>query len=100
INYAVDVDAIVEAVYMGQAVPASSPISEDVWGANTDLEPYEYDPEKARELLAEAGYEDGFSTSIWTNDNALRVEIAEIVQAQLADVGIDVAVEVVEWGTY
>lgn len=100
INYAVDVESIVEAVYMGQAVPANSPISEAVFGANTDLEPYPYDPERARELLAEAGLEDGFSTSIWTNDNQLRIQIAEIVQAQLADVGIDAAVEVVEWGTY
>ena len=100
INHAIDVDLIVETIYTGQAERAVSPISSDVFGANPDLEPYTYDPERARELLAEAGYADGFSTTIWTNDNPQRVEIAQIAQAELANVGIDVQVEVVEWGTY
>ena len=100
INHAVDVDLIVDTIYTGQAVRANSPISSDVFGANQDLEPYTYDPELARELLAEAGYGDGFSTSIWTNDNPQRVEIAQIVQAELANIGIQVDVQIVEWGTY
>ncbi len=100
INHAVDVDLIVETIYTGQAERAVSPISSDVFGANPDLEPYTYDPELARELLAEAGYADGFSTSIWTNDNPQRMEIAQIVQAELGNIGIQVDVQVVEWGTY
>jgi peptide/nickel transport system substrate-binding protein len=100
INHAVDVDLIIEAVLEGRAIPATGPIAPAVFGARTDLEPYAYDPERARELLAEAGYEDGFSTTIWTNDNPTRIQIAEIVQAMLLDVGINVDVQVLEWGTY
>ena len=100
INHAIDVDLIVDTIYTGQAERAVSPISADVFGANLDLEAYTYDPELARELLEEAGFEGGFSTSIWTNDNPQRIEIAQIVQADLADIGIEVDVEVVEWGAY
>lgn len=100
INHAIDVDTIVEVVYRGQAVRATGPISPRVFGANLELEPYAYDPELARQLLAEAGHPAGFTTSIWTNDNPLRIQIAEIVQAQLAELGIDVRIQVLEWGTY
>lgn len=100
INYAIDNETMVDVVYEGRALPAKSPISPQVFGHNPDLKAYPYDPEKARQLLAEAGYPNGFSTSIWTNDNPLRVQFAEIVQAYLADVGIDVEVVVMEWGAY
>ncbi len=100
IHHAVDVDAVVEFVYTGQAERNPGPISDMVWAANPNLEAYDFDPDKARELLAEAGYADGFSTSIWTNDNPLRMQIAEIFQANLADVGIDISVEILPWGTY
>lgn len=100
INHAVDIEAVVDFVYTGQAVRTAGPISDMVWAANPNLEAYEFNPDKARELLAEAGLADGFSTSIWTNDNPLRMQIAEIFQANLADVGIDAAVEILPWGTY
>lgn len=100
INHALDIDTIVEVTQFGAGVPARSPISELVFGSNQDLEPYAYDPELARQLLAEAGFPNGFSTSLWTNDNPTRIQIAEIAQAQLADVGITVDVQVVEWGAY
>ena len=100
INYAVDIDPIVEYVYEGQAVAAQSPISDMVWGAHPDLEPYGYDVERARELLAEAGYEDGFSTTIYTNDNPQRIQISELVQENLRQLNIDVEVSVLDWGDY
>src|SRR5690606_37102252 len=94
INYAIDVEPLVDVIYSGQAVQAFGPLSAQVFGAHTDLESYPYDPQKARELLAEAGYPNGFRTSIWTNDNPLRIQIAEVVQQYLADVGIQADVEV------
>jgi peptide/nickel transport system substrate-binding protein len=100
INHAIDVDLIAETIYTGQAVRANSPISNRVFGANTGLEPYAYDQERAKELLAEAGFPAGFSTTLWTNENPQRMQIAEIVQAELANIGVQVDVEVVEWGTY
>ncbi len=100
INHAVDTDPIVDQVYEGQASRASGPISELVWGANPDLEPYEYDPDKAQELLEEAGYEDGFSATIYTNDESQRIQVAELVQDNLRDLNIDISVDVLEWGDY
>jgi peptide/nickel transport system substrate-binding protein len=100
INLALDVETIVDVVYEGQGILATSPISPRVFGAHEDLEPYGYDPERARELLAEAGHPNGFSTTLWTNDNPLRIQIAEIAQAQLGEVGITVDVQVLEWSTY
>lgn len=100
INYAIDVDSIINTVMEGSGEVATGPIGPMVWGANEDLEPYGYDVEKAQELLAEAGYEDGFSTTIWTNDNQLRQDIAQIAQSQLEEVGIDVSIEVLEFGAY
>lgn len=100
INHAIDVSAIVEFVYTGLAVEASSPISDNVWGSHPDLETYEFNPELARELLEEAGYEDGFSITLWTNDNPLRMQISEMVQNDLSQVGIEAEIEVLEWGTY
>lgn len=100
INHALDVGAIIDAIYEGLGNPASGPISPQVFGANLELEGYDYDPERAKALLAEAGHPNGFNTTIWTNDNPLRIQIAEIVQAFLADVGVNVDIQVLEWGAY
>lgn len=100
INYALDVEAIVDYIYTGLAVQINGPIPPTVWGYNAELPGYEYDPEKAKALLAEAGFPNGFKTSIWTNDNPLRMQIAEMFQANLADVGIDVDVQVIPWATF
>ncbi len=100
INYAINVEEIVDVVMEGTAKVAQAPLQEDAFGANTELEAYEYNPEKAKELLAEAGYPNGFETTIVTNDSGLRISIAEMVQAHLKDVGIDLNVDIMEWGKY
>lgn len=100
INYALDMESIVNAVYKGVGSPAKGVLGPNVWASNQDLEGYGYDVEKAKELLAEAGLADGFSTTIWTNDNQQRMDIAEIVQNQLKAVNINAEVQVVEWGSY
>ncbi|MFD1037290.1 glutathione ABC transporter substrate-binding protein [Virgibacillus byunsanensis] len=100
INYAVDTDTILEGVYNNVGTEATAPMGPAVWGHNPDLEGYGYDPEKAKELLKEAGYPDGFKTTIWTNDNQARVDVSEVVQSQLKGVGIEVEIEVMEWGAY
>src|SRR5699024_10677537 len=71
-----------------------------VQGYDESITGLEYDVDKARELLAEAGYEDGFSTTIWTNDSRERIDLATNVQAQLAEIGVEIDVEVPEWGAY
>lgn len=100
INHAVNMDEIVEAVYFGTGGKAAGPLGANVPYSNQSLEPYDYNPEKAKELLAEAGYPDGFETSIWTNDNKTRMDIVEIMQNQLGEVGITATPEVLEWGAY
>lgn len=100
INHAIDMDLIIDVVFEGQGVRAVSPISPTVWGAHPGLQGYEYNPALAMELLAEAGYPNGFKTTLWTNDSPPRMMAAEIMQADLAAVGIEVDVQIIEWGKY
>lgn len=100
INYALDMEAIVDAVYGGVGAPSKGPLGPNVWASNQELQEYGFDVEKAKELMKEAGYENGFKTTIWTNDNQQRMDIAEIVQNQLRAINIDAEVKVVEWGAY
>ncbi|WP_353893112.1 glutathione ABC transporter substrate-binding protein [Proteinivorax hydrogeniformans] len=100
INYAIDVDTIINTVLEGSGQTATGPIAPNVWAANDNLEPYGHDVEKAKELLAEAGYEDGFETVIWTNDNQTRQDIAVMVRNQLEQIGIDARIESMEFGAY
>ena len=55
---------------------------------------------KAKELLSEAGYPDGFSTTLWVNDNQSRIEMCQAIQAMLLDIGVQCSVEVLEFGSY
>ncbi|MFC0470343.1 glutathione ABC transporter substrate-binding protein [Halalkalibacter kiskunsagensis] len=100
ISMAIDKEAVVEGVFNGVGVPAKGPLAPEVVGYDADVPSLEYDVEKAKELLAEAGYADGFSTTISTNDSRERMDLAEYTQAVLAEIGIDVSIDVVEWGAY
>ncbi|WP_202077466.1 glutathione ABC transporter substrate-binding protein [Caldalkalibacillus salinus] len=100
ISMAINKDDIIDGIYEGTGVPAIGPIAPGVFGYDDTVTPIEYDIEKAKELLAEAGHEDGFSTTIWTNDNPDRIQMAEYVQDKLGDLNIEVEVEVLEWGAY
>ena len=100
INYAVDVEAIVNHVLDGVGEVAQGPIGQNVWGAASGLRTYDFNLERAKELMAEAGLEDGFETTIWTNENTERVQIITAIQAQLREIGINARVEQMEWGAY
>lgn len=100
ICHAIDVNEIVETVYEGNAVPAAGPISPGTLGYNEDLKLHELNIEKAKQLLAEAGYPNGFKATLWTNDKKERLDIAEIVQNRLREINIEVSVQVLEWGVY
>jgi len=100
ITMAINIQEMIDGIVEGAGTRAIGPISEAVVGFHPGLDPLPYDPEMAAELLADAGYEDGFSTTLWTNDNPTRIAIAEIVQNNLAPLNIDVEIEVLEWGAY
>lgn len=100
ISYAINKDDIIESALLKAGAAANSPLPPKVFGYSKDAKLYEHNLEKARELMKEAGYEDGFETEIWTNDNPVRLQISQIVQAQLKEIGINMDVVPMEWGAY
>ncbi|MGI9273232.1 MAG: glutathione ABC transporter substrate-binding protein [Endozoicomonas sp.] len=100
IAYAMNTTDIIDAVVMGGGLPTNSPISTRVFGHSPEAKKYEQDYDKARQLMTEAGYENGFKTTLWVSDNPVRIQIAQVIQAQLREIGIDMSIDVVEWGTF
>lgn len=105
LNYAVDKQAMIDGLFAGKAEMAKNPIPSTVEGFNDDIEPYPYDPEKAKELLAEAGYPDGFEMELY----AMPVprpympdgnKVAEFLQKSFKDVGVTAEIVSFEWATY
>ena len=95
INYAVDKKAISEIITSGMHEPASQAATPGVFGYNPNVKPYPYDPDRARALLAEAGYPEGFkfSATIVIGTYSNDVEIYQKVQQDLEEVGIDLTME-------
>lgn len=100
INHAINKEQIIEVILRGAGTPATQVLNSSLLGHNPDIEGYEYNPEKAKELLAEAGYPDGFDAELWTNDNQVRVRMTELIQSDLKEVGINVELSTIEWGAY
>ena len=100
IRYAINEQEIIDAVRSGQGEVATSLIPPAAFGYISDVPTYEFDLEKAKSLMAEAGYADGFSCSMWVNENAERVEACTILQAQLKQIGIELTLEVMEFGSF
>ncbi|MEJ5087387.1 ABC transporter substrate-binding protein [Brucella pseudogrignonensis] len=91
LNYAIDKEAITKALFKGLVSPANSQIITSFHeGYNTDLKPWPYDPEKAKALLAEAGYPDGFDVEMVFGKGTYvgGEQAAQIIAAQLAAVGV------------
>lgn len=68
-------------------------------GYSKETAPFEYNPEEAKKLLEDSGYKD-LSLTLVTSNNELRKQMAEIIQAQLKDIGIDVKIEILEWAAF
>lgn len=91
LSYAIDREAI-SVLLDGLCEPSQQIFPAFYWAGSEDLEPNPYDPENARELLAEAGLADGFSFELQVINLDVYQQIAEIVQQQLAEVGIEVSI--------
>lgn len=101
ISHAVDVDSIIKTIYQGVGTKAAGPVNSLVFGYNDSLKPYEYDMDKAAELLAEAGYPDGFSLKLYVGDNnAQRISTAEVIKESLAKIKVNVEIVQLEWGAF
>lgn len=104
ISYAINREAIARDLFRDSAIPAYGLLSPGAPAYDPDWKPFAYDPEKARELLAEAGYPDGFKTKLlgvptasgWPQAGA----VAQFMKDNLAEVGIDLELELTEWVTY
>lgn len=97
IVYAIDRQAIIDALFTGSAYPSTAPLAPVTFGYS-NLGEIEQDLELAKSLLAEAGYPDGFDTKIVTTERYQNgIELAEIISQQLAEIGINAKIEVWEW---
>lgn len=100
ISHLIDRENIIEFILNGFGEPGITNIIPVLPWFNDDLEPHEYSRDKARELLAEAGYPDGgFELRIHSRDNVVNQQIAELLQFELEAVGIEASVFVEEWAT-
>ncbi len=100
INYAINKEEIIKYVLEGAGERANTTLQYNIPGSNKDLKGYDYDLEKAKSLMKEAGYEDGFKTEIMTNDSPVRGRIAELIQDQLKEININLDIQALEWGSY
>ncbi len=98
INYAINKEALAKVAFSGYAIPAEGVLPKGVEYA-VKLGPWAYDPAKARALLKEAGYPNGFETSLWSAYNHTTAQkVIQFLQQQLAQVGIKAQVQALEAG--
>ena len=104
LNYAVNKEAIVRDVLKGTGSVAKGPVLPNTWGADAAIKAYPYDPERAKKLLAEAGYPGGFSTTMWVPESGSGMQspvaMSTVMQSNLRAVGVNVKIETMEWGAY
>nr|WP_200872301.1 glutathione ABC transporter substrate-binding protein GsiB [Lonsdalea quercina] len=98
INYAINKNALIKVAFSGYAVPSEGPLPAGIDYA-VQYKPWPYDPAKARELLKEAGYPNGFTTTLWSSHNhSTAQKVLQFTQQQLAQVGIKVQVTAMDAG--
>ena len=113
IAYAIDKQEIIDGVLLGLGQLANGPYKSDMWACNQKVKPFPYDPDKARALMAEAGWKDTngdgildkngkpFQFTIITNQgNKMREQTALIIQARLAAIGVKVNIRIIEWAAF
>jgi len=112
ISYAIDVDTIIQEIFMGVGTRSSQCVAPFVYGYDDTIQPIPYDPAKARDLLAQAGWEDTDGDGVVDKDGQkFSVEFkimnqpdiqreVEAMQAYMADVGMEANIVVEEWGAY
>ena len=99
IEYAIDKNSIIKTVYEGFGEIPNSILTPSVFGYDRDGEKREYNPQKAKELLKEAGVKN-LSLKLWIYDEPSRQQMAQIIQANLKEIGIDVEIIVAEVSTF
>ena len=103
LNMAFDRTTYLKTVFDNTATAAVNPYPPNTWSYNKSVKPWPYDPAKAKNLLAEAGFPNGFSTTIWVRPTGSVLNPnpkagAELIQADFAKIGVKADVKVIEWG--
>jgi len=103
VNLAFDKNTYLKTVFDGTATAATLPYPPNTWSYNKSVKPYPQDVARARKLLAQAGYANGFDTTLWVRPSSSTLNPnpkagAELLQADLAKVGIKAQIKVIEWG--
>ena len=112
--YAINKQELIDGVRLGLAREATGPIRPGTWAYTKDVKRFEFDPEKAKALLAEASWKDRdgdgivedpdgkpFTLTIRTNQgNDERKKIAEIIQQRLKDIGVQAEIQLIEWAAF
>lgn len=99
LNYAVDRKKMLEKMMEGRGILAEGPVPPLLRHYAIEQK-YAYDPEKARQLLKQAGYPDGFSMKIYQTADIENLNLCQVVQNFLKDVGVRADIVQLEWGTF
>ncbi len=100
--HAIDQPAMVQAAYgiIGQPADGIYPSNVTAYNEPGEGLTYEYDVEKAKQMLADAGYADGFEMKLWANENQTRIDLTEMLKNAWGQIGVDVTIEIMEFGVY
>ena len=109
--HAVNKQEIIDGILLGQGIEATGPFKPDMWAYNGNVRKFPYDPEKAKALLKEAGFERGtdgvmrkngipFEFTVLVNQgNTVRIQSAELIQRRFSEIGVTMKIRVLEWAT-
>ncbi|GAB5098367.1 ABC transporter substrate-binding protein [Caballeronia sp. HLA56] len=103
LNMAFDRTTYTKTVFENTGTPAVNPYPPNTWSYDKNIAAYKYSPDAAKKLLADAGLPNGFETTIWVRPNGSVLNPnpkagAELLQADLAKIGVKAQVKIIEWG--
>lgn len=100
VSYAIEREAILSGVYNNVGTLANVAMSPLVFGYSKNVEAYPYDINEAKKLIKESGLENGATVKLLTSDRKERINMAEVIQSQLKGIGLNVEIQVMEYGSY
>ncbi|MCB0366854.1 MAG: ABC transporter substrate-binding protein [Bdellovibrionaceae bacterium] len=105
VHHALNRGSYIDAIYLGNAKVAVNPIPPSMWSWNSKTKDYKYDPKEAKDLLKKAGFPNGFETELWTLPVSRPYmpngkKLGEMIQADLAKIGVKVKLVSYDWPTY
>jgi peptide/nickel transport system substrate-binding protein len=100
IAYAIDNESLAEFVFRGAAISADSPVPPVIDIYNPNVKKYPQNISLAKQLMKEAGFENGINIELWTSTQSTWIDMCTIIQDQLKEIGINAEIKIFEWSTY